>query len=264
MKSRSSTTKIRKYAKILPGQNCGSLYRTFYAQRGAVKGPPQWNRMEITAKGRYIKIMMNGQKVVEGNINDVRDPEILQKHPGLLRTKGHIGFLGHNSEVEFRNVRIKEMKQFYDRDNSPPAGFAALFNGRDLSGWKGLVEDPPKRAKMSAAELAAAQKIADQRMRDHWKVENGALVFDGKGDSLCTAKDYGDFEMLVDWKILPERRQWHLPARLAAGADLGAEQWRGGPGPSRLGRTLQQPEEPELCFQGCRSLRGRVEPVSAS
>ncbi len=29
------------------------------------------------------------------------------------------------------------------------------------------------------------------------------MVFDGKGQSLCTAKDYGDFEMYVDWKILP-------------------------------------------------------------
>ena len=41
-------------------------------------------------------------------------------------------------------------------------------------------------------------------MRAHWKVEDGALVFDGKGRSLCTAKDYGDFEMWVDWKILPK------------------------------------------------------------
>ncbi len=41
-------------------------------------------------------------------------------------------------------------------------------------------------------------------MREHWKVEDGALVFDGKGRSLCTMKDYGDFEMLVDWKIPPK------------------------------------------------------------
>jgi hypothetical protein len=89
-------------------------------------------------------------------------------------------------------------------DNSPPPGFVALFNGRDLGGWKGLVATPPKRAQMSSEELAEAQKKADQRMRDHWRVEDGALVFDGKGDSLCTAKDYGDFELLVDWKILKD------------------------------------------------------------
>jgi hypothetical protein len=56
---------------------------------------------------------------------------------------------------------------------------------------------------MTPQQLADAQKKADEQMRAHWKVEDGALVFDGKGDSLCTAKDYGDFELLVDWKILP-------------------------------------------------------------
>jgi hypothetical protein len=88
------------------------------------------------------------------------------------------------------------------KDNTPPEGFTALFNGKDLTGWKGLVANPPARAKMSPEKLAEAQKKADERMRAHWKVVDGALVFDGKGDSLCTAKDYGNFEMYVDWKIL--------------------------------------------------------------
>ena len=88
-------------------------------------------------------------------------------------------------------------------DNTPPKGFVALFNGKDLTGWKGLVADPPKRAKMTPEQLAAAQEKADKRMVDNWKVVDGVLVFSGKGDSLCTAKDYGDFEMYVDWKILP-------------------------------------------------------------
>jgi 3-keto-disaccharide hydrolase len=86
-------------------------------------------------------------------------------------------------------------------DNVPPEGFVALFNGKDLTGWKGLVEDPEKRAEMSPEELETKQKAADEKMRAHWRVADGAFVFDGKGDSLCTAKDYGDFEMYVDWKI---------------------------------------------------------------
>lgn len=85
--------------------------------------------------------------------------------------------------------------------NVPPPGFVALFNGRDLAGWKGLVGNPKTRAKMTGAKLAAAQAAADQKMRRHWKVAGGVLAFDGKGASLCTAKDYADFEMLVDWKI---------------------------------------------------------------
>jgi len=83
----------------------------------------------------------------------------------------------------------------------PPAGFAVLFNGQDLTGWKGLAGNPKERAKMSADELAKAQEAADERMNAHWQVVDGVLEYDGKGNNLCTAKDYGDFEMLVDWKI---------------------------------------------------------------
>lgn len=80
-------------------------------------------------------------------------------------------------------------------------GFELLFNGRDLSGWKGLVGDPVSRAKMTLEELNKAQAEADSSMHEHWTVVDGILVFDGKGESLCTAKDYEDFELLVDWKI---------------------------------------------------------------
>ncbi|MCA9024365.1 MAG: DUF1080 domain-containing protein [Planctomycetaceae bacterium] len=85
---------------------------------------------------------------------------------------------------------------------NPPEGFVSLFNGKDLSGWKGLVGNPKSRAEMSPEDLAAAQEKADDEMRAHWSVVDGELVFDGKGQSLCTAKDYGNFEMYVDWKIL--------------------------------------------------------------
>ena len=92
--------------------------------------------------------------------------------------------------------------------NKPPKGFVALFNGKDLTGWKGLLkgpyDNPSKRATLSPDRLKQLQKEADDDMRANWKVADGALVFSGKGRSLCTAKDYGDFEMLVDWKILKD------------------------------------------------------------
>jgi hypothetical protein len=86
-------------------------------------------------------------------------------------------------------------------DNVPPEGFTALFNGKDLTGWKGLVGNPKTRAEMSPEDLKAAQAKADEKANAHWAAKDGVLVFDGKGDSLCTAKDYGDFEMYADWKI---------------------------------------------------------------
>jgi len=90
-------------------------------------------------------------------------------------------------------------------DNTAPEGFVAVFNGKDLTNWRGLLarpnDNPIKRAALSPEELAKAQAEADENMRANWKVEDGALVFSGKGRSLCTAKQYGDFEMWVDWKI---------------------------------------------------------------
>jgi hypothetical protein len=85
------------------------------------------------------------------------------------------------------------------KDNSPPEGFKLLFNGKDLAGWQGLV-DVKKRSQLSPEDLAKAQKEADKELT-HWKVEDGALHFDGKGQNLVTAKDYGNFELFVDWKI---------------------------------------------------------------
>jgi hypothetical protein len=111
--------------------------------------------------------------------------------------------LGLSSTVA---VRAQEKRA----DNTPPEGFVAVFNGKDLSGWKGLLDpkrkldNPINRAKLSPEETKVAQAEADENMRKHWRVEDGALVFDGKGRSLCTAKDYGDFEMYVDWKISPK------------------------------------------------------------
>lgn len=89
------------------------------------------------------------------------------------------------------------------KDNTPPPGFTALFNGKDLSNWQGLLE-LPKRAKMTPDQRAKAQTAANKKYLPHWSVKDGILIYDGKGQSLQTVKDYGDFELFVDWKILPK------------------------------------------------------------
>lgn len=126
-------------------------------------------------------------------------------------------------------------------------GFVSLFNGKDLQGWKGLVSDPVKRAKMNAATLQKEQAKADETMRTGWKVEDGLLIFTGKGDNLCTEKKYGDFEMFVDWKIskdgdagiylrgTPQVQIWDTARR-----DVGAQVGSGG-----LYNNQQNPAKPE-------------------
>jgi len=86
-------------------------------------------------------------------------------------------------------------------DNTPPEGFTALFNGKDLTGWKGLVGNPKSRAAMKPEALAEAEKKATEKAVEHWKVVDGVIEYDGKANSLCTAKNYANFEMYVDWKI---------------------------------------------------------------
>ena len=192
----------RYKGKIRPEQHHGSVYDTIAAKKEALKPVGQWNSEEIRAEGRHITVTLNGEVITDADLNSVTNPKTIEKHPGMFRDSGHIGFLGHNEYVEFKNLRIKDLDGDKRPDNTPPSGFTALFNGKDLSGWKGLVEDPIKRAKMSPEELKEKQAKADDSMRAHWSVVDGALEFDGKGQSLCTAKDYRNFEMLVDWKIL--------------------------------------------------------------
>ncbi|MCY7422551.1 MAG: DUF1080 domain-containing protein [Chitinophagaceae bacterium] len=101
----------------------------------------------------------------------------------------------------------KSIQKFLD-DMTDKEGFVELFNAKDLTGWKGLVGNPITRSKMSEKELADAQVKADSAMRNGWIVENGALLFKGKGDNIATIKNYGDIEMQLDWKIFDDNNKY--------------------------------------------------------
>ncbi len=92
-------------------------------------------------------------------------------------------------------------------DNLPKdEGFVSMFNGKDLTGWKGLFhENPLERAKVKGKELAKAEAKADEMMRKNWMAEDGKIIYHGKGyDNLCSIKEYGDFELYIDWLLYPE------------------------------------------------------------
>jgi hypothetical protein len=94
---------------LKPAQHHGSIYQVVPAKTGHLKPVGEWNYEEITADGRKITIKLNGATIVDANLDDVKDPVILKEHPGIARTTGHIGLLGHGSLVEFRNMRLKTL-----------------------------------------------------------------------------------------------------------------------------------------------------------
>jgi len=99
----------RYQGKLKPAQYHGSIYDVVPARQGFKKPTGEWNSEEITAKGRLLTVVLNGTTIVDANLDSVRDPAILKKHPGLARASGHIGLLGHGTRVEFRNFRIREL-----------------------------------------------------------------------------------------------------------------------------------------------------------
>lgn len=88
---------------------------------------------------------------------------------------------------------------------APPAGFTALFNGQDLAGWRGGdTFDHRKLLAMPEDQRAAQIAKWTETMKAHWRVENGEFVNDGQGAYATTEKDYGDFELLVDYRTVPK------------------------------------------------------------
>ncbi|HOQ44141.1 MAG TPA: DUF1080 domain-containing protein [Bryobacteraceae bacterium] len=94
---------------IKPEQHHGSVYGLIPARTGFLKPAGEWNEEEITADGRRITVKLNGVIILDANLDIIKEPELLKRHPGVLRTSGHIGFLGHGTRVEFRNIRIKTL-----------------------------------------------------------------------------------------------------------------------------------------------------------
>lgn len=98
-----------QYKNLRPVQYCGSIYDVFAAKRGSLKPAGEWNSMEIHCDGPQVTITINDQVIVDADTSTVTDEAVLEKHPGLKRTEGHIGFLGHGTLVAFRNLRVKEL-----------------------------------------------------------------------------------------------------------------------------------------------------------
>ena len=89
-------------------------------------------------------------------------------------------------------------------NNVPPKGFKALFNGKNLDGWIAHSQNPYKLDEMSEEDRKKFLDAQWKNALEHWSVDNGELVNDGKGVYMTSPGEYRDFELLVDFKLLPK------------------------------------------------------------
>ncbi len=100
-----------KYAKLHFYQYTGAIYEVAAPMRRVGKPAGEWNTMEIRAIGREITVLHNGKTILNADLDHCLKDEIVAKdHPGLKRTTGKIGLQSHSERVEYRNVRLKEVK----------------------------------------------------------------------------------------------------------------------------------------------------------
>ena len=207
-----------KYTTLQPYQYHGSIYGVVPAKKkrdgsSFLKKTGEWNFQEVRAIGDHVMVILNGAVIVSAYLDDVNETMDKKSHPGLHNEKGYIGWLGHGSMVEWRNIRIREVPADYkvvsETDNkTPPPGYVSLFDGQGFANWKGVTKEnnfdnPLVRQKATEEERAKMQRKADGLMRQHWSVRDGGVFyFDGAGYSIATARDYADFEMYVDWRLM--------------------------------------------------------------
>jgi hypothetical protein len=98
------------YSGLKPYQYHGSVYGIAAAKRGYLLPTGEWNKEEIAIKGSKIKVTLNGTVINEVDLKEVTKNGTADHidHPGLTKTTGHIGFLGHGDVVRFKNMRIKK------------------------------------------------------------------------------------------------------------------------------------------------------------
>tara|TARA_R110002020_G_scaffold125767_1_gene283134 strand:- start:830 stop:1495 length:666 start_codon:yes stop_codon:yes gene_type:complete len=100
-----------KFAELKEYQYHGSVYGVIPAKRGFLKPVGEWNSQEVIVNHPHIKIILNGETILDGDYLEASKNGTVdhKDHPGLQRSSGHIGFLGHGDVVRFKNISIKEL-----------------------------------------------------------------------------------------------------------------------------------------------------------
>ncbi|RIK83763.1 MAG: DUF1080 domain-containing protein [Planctomycetota bacterium] len=95
----------------------GALYDLYAPSKNAARGPGKWNEVKLVAKGNHVEHWLNGEKVVEYEMNsdDWKDRVAKSKFKGFDKfakaKKGHIVLQDHSGNIEYRNIRIRVIEE---------------------------------------------------------------------------------------------------------------------------------------------------------
>ncbi len=133
---------------------------------------PEWNHYRVIAKDGEVRLSVNGKEVTVGK--------------DCWPRKGYIFLESEGSECHFRNLRFQELPSTGATEEETARsgeGFVPLFTGIDLENWK-----------------------VPDRDNGHWKVVKEVLDYDAESEStgdksLWSQREYGNFQLVVDWRI---------------------------------------------------------------
>jgi len=147
----------------------------------------EWNHYRVECRDGDLKLSVNGAVVSGASQCSPR--------------KGYLCLESEGSEVHFRNIRIQELPS-----SDPPSeeiaaeaeGFVSLYTGVDLAGWR-----------------------QDAGHEGHWQPRDWVLAYDGQSEAaekdLWSEREYGDFTLIVDWRLTGEGRKRTVPVVLPSG-----------------------------------------------
>ncbi len=131
------------------------------------KGKGEWNHYKVTANQGRLTLDVNGTQV--SGASDINP------------RKGYICLESEGTPIRFRNIQLTPLA-----DSAPPLkpdqiakgdeGFRDMLRG-GLGQWKLPAQDP-----------------------SHWRLDDGVLRYDAKGEDLWTRESFGDFELVIDWR----------------------------------------------------------------